>query len=339
MAYTVKKGGVIKAVNKSKRFNDKRYRGLLTIIKNWNSKKKRVHFGDKTMKLTEFKSMNKSGYVAINKYEVEGLTLSNETKARQLYRLPSKKDKEGGIVVPMRRVFDAIKSAHIHNKHTKVLATYKKLRPSILEYHRTRSERYIVTCPVCNSAPPKSCIIKGTKTPICLNKFGDRVQVDLIDMRRYRQKGEASHMMRYIVTGKDHFSGFVMLDAISEKTPTKVAHVLQRMFGTIGYPRILHVDNRCEFTGRILLLFSAGRKVESSVYYPICAKNLVLKTIYSNPLIPMTIASIGLLSGAVRRFLWSHCATIGVLLLSRNVSTNLPSSAVSPSFSTYLVPL
>ena len=253
MAYNVKKGGVIKAVNKSKRFNDKRYRDLLTFIKNWNSKKKRVRIGNKTMKLTEFKSMHKVGYVAINKYEVEGLTLSDGTKVRQLYRLPSKKDKEGGIVVPMSRVFDAIKSAHIRNKHMKVLATYKKLRQVFWNITEQEVKCFIVTCPVCNSAPPKARIIKGTKTPIRSNKFGDRVQVDLIDMRRYRRKDEAGHMMKYIVTAKDHFSGFVMLDAISEKTPAKVAHVLQRMFGTIGYPRILHTDNGREFTGRVLL--------------------------------------------------------------------------------------
>ena len=221
MAYKVKKGGAIQAVNKSKRFNNKGYRDLLTIIKTWNSSKKKVCIGNKTMKLSDFKSMHKVGYVAINKYKVEGLTLSDGTKVRQLFRLPSKKDKQGGIVVPMSRVFDAIKSAHIRNKHMKVLATYKKLRQVFWNITEQEVKCFIITCPVCNLAPPKSRIVKGTKTPIRLNKFGDRVQIELIDMRRYQRKDEAGHMMKYIVVAKDHFSGFVMLDAISEKNTSQ----------------------------------------------------------------------------------------------------------------------
>jgi hypothetical protein len=59
--------------------------------------------------------------------------------------------------------------------------------------------------------------------------------------------------MNYIVTIKDHFSGFVMLDCITRKTPAMVASALNIWFGCFGYPRILHTDNGKEFTGKVIL--------------------------------------------------------------------------------------
>jgi IS30 family transposase len=59
--------------------------------------------------------------------------------------------------------------------------------------------------------------------------------------------------MNYIVTIKDHFTGFVILDCIPRKTPSMVAGVLNKWFGSYGYPTILHTDNGKEFTGKKLI--------------------------------------------------------------------------------------
>jgi transposase InsO family protein len=59
--------------------------------------------------------------------------------------------------------------------------------------------------------------------------------------------------MTHIVTVKDHFTGFVILDCIPRKTPEMVASVLNKIFGSYGYPRILHTDNGKEFTVKLLI--------------------------------------------------------------------------------------
>ena len=170
------------------------------------------------------------------------LKLTDGTKIRQLHRL-EEGQKAGGIVVPMNNVFDAIKLAHGCNRHMKVQATYMKLKQVFWNIREQEVRHFISVCPSCNAKPPKKKAILGTKTPICSNCFGDHVQVDLIDIRCYRRKDYNSIMMNYIVVTKDHFSGFVALDSIPEKSLGQVANVLQKMFGHFGYPRILNTDN------------------------------------------------------------------------------------------------
>ena len=79
------------------------------------------------------------------------------------------------------------------------------------------------------------------------------MQVDLIDMRKFRKCNSFGVVMNYIVTIKDHFTGFVILDCIPRKTPELVASVLNKWFGSYGYPKILHTDNGKEFTGKVII--------------------------------------------------------------------------------------
>jgi hypothetical protein len=58
--------------------------------------------------------------------------------------------------------------------------------------------------------------------------------------------------MNYIITIKDRFTGFVIMDCIPRKTPELVASVLNKWFG-YGYPRILHTDDGRECTGKVIL--------------------------------------------------------------------------------------
>ena len=59
-------------------------------------------------------------------------------------------------------------------------------------------------------------------------------------------------MIKYIVVAKDHFTGYVWLRGIPQKSASHVAAVVEGIFGDYGYPRILQTDNGKEFTGRIL---------------------------------------------------------------------------------------
>ncbi len=72
-------------------------------------------------------------------------------------------------------------------------------------------------------------------------------------MRKLRKRDPLGILMRRIVTVKDHATGFTMVAAIPRKRARYVRHVLQQMFGIIGYPFIFHTDNGKEFTGRAIL--------------------------------------------------------------------------------------
>jgi transposase InsO family protein len=62
-------------------------------------------------------------------------------------------------------------------------------------------------------------------------------------------------MMRWIMTVKDHATGFVYICALPRKRPGLVAYKLQEYFGVIGYPIIFHTDNGKEFTAKVILRF------------------------------------------------------------------------------------
>ena len=60
-------------------------------------------------------------------------------------------------------------------------------------------------------------------------------------------------LMRWIITIKDHATGYTMIDCIPCKSARFVAHVLQSFFGHVGYPFIFHTDNGKEFIGKEIL--------------------------------------------------------------------------------------
>jgi hypothetical protein len=59
--------------------------------------------------------------------------------------------------------------------------------------------------------------------------------------------------MRYIVVCKDHFSGLIAAVCIPRKRASFVAYVLSDSFSLIGFPLILHTNNRKEFTGKPII--------------------------------------------------------------------------------------
>ncbi len=62
-------------------------------------------------------------------------------------------------------------------------------------------------------------------------------------------------MMRWIMTVKDHTTGFLFICALPHKPTDFVACKLQEFFVVIGYPIIFHTDNGKEFTAKVILRF------------------------------------------------------------------------------------
>ena len=64
----------------------------------------------------------------------------------------------------------------------------------------------------------------------------DRVQIDLVD-----QKSKKDGAFRWLLQIKDHFSHYVWLHALEDKTAAGVAARVSEWIGYVGTPRILQV--------------------------------------------------------------------------------------------------
>ena len=61
--------------------------------------------------------------------------------------------------------------------------------------------------------------------------------------------------MKWIVTCKDHFTGYTGFFPIPAKEARYVVHTLEQFFALIGYPKVFHTDNGTEFTAKSILEF------------------------------------------------------------------------------------
>ena len=105
--------------------------------------------------------------------------------------------------------------------------------------------------------------------PVVSNFVFERIQVDLIDMRReIVRSGKRDY--RYILSVIDVFSRYVFLRPLKRKKSKYVAKELKKLFSVHGYPKILQSDRGTEFKGQVLsLLKKHGTKVITSrAYHP-----------------------------------------------------------------------
>jgi hypothetical protein len=156
--------------------------------------------------------------------------------------------KTNGIVLHMLDVFDVFLSAHSQKGHLKTERTLSAMKPQYYSATYDLVKLFVEDCAVChqkNSGIEKK---KGARKPIISSEFRDRFQVDLIDMRTIRKKDVYGHMMRWIMTVKDHSTGLIYLVALPRKKANYVAAELEKYFGFVGYPTIFH-------TGTFIVLF------------------------------------------------------------------------------------
>ena len=96
---------------------------------------------------------------------------------------------------------------------------------------------------------------KGSRKPIRSRSFCERFQIDLIDFRKLQKRDPFGVLMRWILTVKDHATGFVYLCALPRKWPSLIAYHLQEIFGVMGHPLIFNTNNGKEFVGKSILKF------------------------------------------------------------------------------------
>ena len=142
-----------KAPSTSKRFQDNRYRKYILILRNWSR-------GDQNT-YEQYRRLHKQGYSIDREFDLEDITLEDGRVKLQLRKKPTNRG-PGGIVVPMSRVFNAIKCAHSQNMHMMVSATYLKLKDIFWNITEAEVKAFCQTCPVCLADPPKVKTKKGS---------------------------------------------------------------------------------------------------------------------------------------------------------------------------------
>ena len=109
------------------------------------------------------------------------------------------------------------------------------------------------TCSVCMEKNPIIKASKGARKPILPHAWRDRFQVDLIDMRKFAQPNIYGVIQRWLMTIKDHSTGFTAVFSLPRKKAKYVAFELEKYFGIVGYPTIFHTDNGNKFTARVVI--------------------------------------------------------------------------------------
>ncbi len=105
--------------------------------------------------------------------------------------------------------------------------------------------------------------------------------------------------MWWIMTVKNHLTGFIYLTALPRKRAKCVAYKLQENFGVIGFPMIFHTNNGKEFTAKVVIKF-------------LCKMNPDILTVTSRPRCPQDQGSVENMNRFVKR-------NIGSLLSERRM--------------------
>ena len=156
-------------------------------------------------------------------------------------------------MLPMDQIFEAIHDAHSEKGHMKATPTWKHLCKNYANITQKQVTEFIRLCPICSTDNPVIKPVKGARNPITSEKFRDRCQIDLIDMRKCCKRGIHGVVMRWIISVKDHLTGLSAFGAMPFQKPKFVVHFLSGLFGLIGFPMIFHTDNGTEFVSKLVI--------------------------------------------------------------------------------------
>ena len=241
-----------------------------------------------------FRETHRKGYKWVKLYWLHYIQVGDTTRA-VLRRKESNHATGGRIVASRESVFDAIDEWHREKGHIGQERTHAFCRTKYYNCTQALVKIYCETCYVCMRRNPTVAPMKGSRKPIRSNGYRARFQIDLIDFRKMRKRDPFGVLMRWIVTVKDHSTGFTYVSAIPRKTAHFVAHRLQELFGLIGYPSIFHTDNGKEFTARAILKFL--RNINPSII-----------TVTGRPRKPSDQGSVESMNRLVKRLIGSELA-------------------------------
>jgi len=212
-------------------------------------------------RLTEYRQCRKHAYEWVKNYEVEAFLDPITREVSHRLRRIGKRGKNR-IALPMDRVYGVIKEAHCEiTSHCGRDATYSVVNANYYNITQEMVSTFISNCSVCIRKNMARKNLPGAKKPIHSSSFRDRFQVDLIDMRNNPQFDVFGVEMKWIVTCKDHFTGYTGFFPIPAKEARYVVYTLEQFFALIGYPKVFHTDNGTEFkaeTGGVQVITEYG---------------------------------------------------------------------------------
>ena len=216
---------------------------IVHVLTNWQIgvNLKQMEPGPEKQNLIKFRREHKGGNKYKNKYHPEVIDVPGVGPRTVLRRI--EKGKIGRIVTSRESVFDAIDEWHRSNGHLGQERTWQYCSGKYYNCAQSLVKIYCETCFTCMQKNPVTRTQKGSRKPIRSRCFRERFQIDLIDLRKLRKRDPFGVLMRWIMTVKDHATGFVHICALPRKRPKLVAYRLQEIFGIIGYPTIFHTDN------------------------------------------------------------------------------------------------
>ena len=140
-------------------------------------------------------------------------------------------------------LFDTIDEVHSRMCHKGEKNTHIELKKTVANITKNQIRIYIEYCRICEETRQRREKAKRVEKPIISTEFGQRGQMDLIDMRH--SGGEYNYIFHY----QDHFTKFSILKRLRSKRAEEVADRLFEIFTTFGAPKILQSDNGNEFVG------------------------------------------------------------------------------------------
>ncbi|XP_045606150.1 KRAB-A domain-containing protein 2 [Procambarus clarkii] len=149
--------------------------------------------------------------------------------------------------IHMGQLFDTIYDAHLAVGHGGEKRTYIEVRKTVANVTQTEIKLFISFCNTCNS----KCVPHRKKTvvdPIVSEAFGERGQIDLVNM----QKEGNDSPYKFILHYQDHFTKFSILRPLRTKQAIEVARHLLEIFTLIGAPQRLQSDSGHEFVAEII---------------------------------------------------------------------------------------
>ena len=152
------------------------------------------------------------------------------------------------IFVGWENIYDFIKTAHHKCLHSGIKKTYTEVKKNAVNIRIKDVELFISLCYFCQHVKKKKKKNKFTiKSPIISKEFNQRVQIDLIDIKKL-QYPDCSYIFNY----QDNLTKFCILKPLVDKTAENVKTALIEIFNLFGAPKILHCDNGGEFRGKPL---------------------------------------------------------------------------------------
>ena len=109
---------------------------------------------------------------------------------------------------------------------------------------------FVSHCKICQLKKSRKSVKSLVVKPISSSSYLSRGQIDLIDFSTVFPEDNAPY--KWLLVYQDHFTKFVRLRALLNKSAEEVANTLMNFFCDLGAPLILQSDNGREFKNSLL---------------------------------------------------------------------------------------